>query len=634
MHVSGHSLDGKANPDELVELLLDHVPVAIAIFDLEMRYVACNQKWIDDNGLSGTQIIGCSHYEIFPEIGEEWRALHDRVFAGETLSRDRDPFPRADGSIDWTRWTMAPWRDTGGRIRGLLLVAEYLTAQIADQLRSRVLQEEMSLFIDIADDLAVFMIDEARCITIWNSGAERMFGWNENEVLGKSFARMSDPADTARGLPTWQLESARETGTFRDRCWRIRKDGSRFLADITINFIEGDAILPGGYGVLVRDVTSEDSRARSLEASSVLLRSILDTVPDAVIVIDDHGTMLSFSKAAEQLFGYERSEVIGKNVSILMPSPDREQHDSYLERYRDTGKTQIIGNNRRVLGQRKDGTTFPHTLRIGEAFGGGQRMFAGFLHDLTEAERTETELHELQRELTHIARISEMGTLATTMAHELNQPLMAISNMVQTSSELLKRGNDKQVLELVRTALDETGREALRAGAIVKRLRGFVSRGELERTIEEPGLLVEDACKLVVSESKLRNIRLSIHVEKDTENILVDRVQIQQVVLNLVRNALEVTADDGEVCITVRPAGAAIEFMVADSGPGVPPDRIERLFAPFSTTKPEGMGMGLSICKTIVEAHDGKIWYEDAATGGAAFLFTVPAFNEEYVDGK
>lgn len=633
MRISEHQgISSGSAAKHLIELLLDRTPVAIALCDRDMRYVAYNDRWITDYDLPDKDLIGCSHYDVFPQIGEEWRSLHQRALAGETLSRDRDPYPGRDGQTDWIRWTMAPWTDEAGQVQGILIVTEMLTSQIEEELRTRILTEEMSLFHEIAEGMALFMLDEAGRIMIWKVGAQRMFGWSEAEVLGKSFEFIFDPADKTRGLPERQLEVARAHGSFHDRCWRLRKDGSRFLGDVTVSHIEGNKLLPGGYGVIIRDVTSEDNQARSLEASSVLLRSILDTVPDAMIVIDDNGIILSFSRTAELLFGYDREEVIGKNVSMLMPSPDAERHDFYMSRYRETGKAHIIGNKRRVLGLRKGGTIFPHTLRVGEAYGGGQRMFAGFLHDLTETEKAEARLNELQRELSHIARVSEMGTLATAMAHELNQPLMAIGNLVQTSSELLKEDRSRKILDQVTGALEEAGRQAMRAGAIVKRLRRFVSRGELDRTIEDPGSLVRDTCELIESDAKFRDIEFSVFVADGVREVLVDRVQVQQVLLNLVRNATDAIGKEGQVRISARPDGPMMEFMVWDSGPGVPPERVGRLFEPFATTKTDGMGLGLSICKTIIEAHGGKIWYAAGDSGGASFIFTVPQVREGKVD--
>ncbi|MCL6251226.1 PAS domain S-box protein [Altererythrobacter sp. KTW20L] len=628
----GQTLLAGLPDNELLWSLLDQVPAAIALFDREMHYIACSRRWMSDYRLGEDNLVGRSHYDIFPELDEEAKALHRRALEGESLSKDLDRLERIDGSVDWVRWSMVPWHDKAGEVQGLLFVTEVLTSDLERRMTSLIIEEELSLFIDIAENFALCMLDDDGKVTIWNSGAERLFGWSDAEVLGQPFDFMIDNAERVHGLPAMQLEIARRNGFYRGRSWKARKDGSRFFADVTITRLVRDGQLPGGFGKIVRDMTKEDTQTRSLEASTVLLRSILETVPDAMIVIDECGIILSFSSTAEAMFGYSRNEVIGRNVSMLMPSPDREQHNAYLARYLQSGVARIMGGNRRVLGLRKDGTVFPHTLRIGEAYGGGRRMFTGFLHDLSETEKAEAHLEDLQRELAHFARINEMGTLATAIAHELNQPLMAVGNIVQTSAELIKEGS-REALERASLALEEAGREALRAGAIVKRLRIFVSRGELDRTFEHPGDLAREAVALAATGAKYRNVMCFVSQAEALENILVDRIQIQQVIVNLVRNAIDAIGSGGAVEVAVIQQEKSVRFSIIDNGPGVPETRIARLFDPFSTTKSDGMGLGLAICRNIVEAHGGKLWHENGSAGGATFHFILPEPGEEFDDG-
>ena len=311
-----------------------------------------------------------------------------------------------------------------------------------------------------------------------------------------------------------------------------------------------------------------------------------------------------------------------------MPEHERAAHDGYMARYARTGATRVMGTKRRLIGRRKDGTEFPHDLQIAEAFGGGQRMIAGFMRDLSATEAAAAQLEELQRELAHISRVYEMGTLASTIAHELNQPLMAVTNIVQTAADILKKG-DPASRPVLAEALAEAGREALRAGDILRRLRGFLSRGDMEKTREDPCKLAEDAIYFEAARARYRNIVCEIDCTPGMAPILVDRVQIQQVILNLVKNAIQSVEADGTITVRIIPEHDEMRFVVSDTGPGVPPDRVGRLFEPFSTTKTEGMGLGLPICRSIIEAHGGKIWYEPAAEGGAAFIFTVPQFREE-----
>lgn len=360
------------------------------------------------------------------------------------------------------------------------------------------------------------------------------------------------------------------------------------------------------------------------------LRSILDTVPDAMVVIDQEGRILSFSAAAERMFGYAEADVLGENVSALMPSPDREQHDGYLRRYMRTGERRIIGIGRLTTARRRDGSTFPIDLSIGEATIGDLRVFTGFIRDLTEREQAERQVHSLQDELAHVSRVTSMGSLATSIAHELNQPLAAIANYTEAASAMLSQPTPEN-LALVREALDECAAQSIRAGQIVRRLRDFISRGESERQLVPLGRLVNEASAMAFMSTDTRSLDFEANIPSDLV-VLADRIQIQQVFLNLIRNAIEAMGDSSfrHLVITASKSGQdMIEVTVSDSGPGLAAEVASNLFAPFLTTKAKGMGLGLSICRTIVEAHEGRIWAGTSKMGGVAFHFTLPDGSEE-----
>jgi two-component system, LuxR family, sensor kinase FixL len=359
-------------------------------------------------------------------------------------------------------------------------------------------------------------------------------------------------------------------------------------------------------------------------SESALLRSILETVPDAMIVIDESGAIQFFSSAAERLFGYTANEVSGENVRMLMPQPYQEQHDSYLERYRRTGERRIIGIGRVVVGRRKDGSTFPMELSVGEANRTGPRLFTGFARDLTERQQTERRLHELQDGLLHVSRVRSMGQMAAALAHELNQPLTATANYVRAALRLL--GAPEPNLDRIRHAMNLAVDQTLRSGEIIRRLRAFVARGEVLRQSQSVAILIEEACGLALVGAKERGIKVLIGMDPDLPEALVDRVQIQQVLLNLIRNAME--AMDGcatrDLTIGASARDDHVLVSIADTGLGIPAEIEAKLFQPFITTKPEGMGIGLSVCRTIIEAHSGRLWMEPNPGGGSVFRFTLP----------
>ncbi len=376
---------------------------------------------------------------------------------------------------------------------------------------------------------------------------------------------------------------------------------------------------------------------RKLADRDAHLRSILDTLPDATVVIERDGTIVSFNNAAIRQFGYNVREVIGQNVRLLMPEPYRAEHDGYMQRYLKTGERRIIGVDRVVVGRRKDGSTFPMKLAVGEVKAGDRVFFTGFIRDLTERAESEARLEEVQSELARLARLNELGEMASTLAHELNQPLSAIANYVQGCNRLL-RDVDDAVAARMKDALEETARQTLRAGQIIRHLREFVTRGGTEKGPEDIRNLVEEAGALALMGSRELGVRTVFDFAPGPKTVLVDRIQIQQVLTNLIRNASEAMRDSPrkELVVKTVPDGpGSIVLEVADTGTGVSEEMAAQLFKPFVTTKPGGMGVGLSISKRIVEAHGGTLSMHRNENGGATFRFTLPTIDpEDASDGR
>ncbi|KQQ21420.1 PAS domain-containing sensor histidine kinase [Methylobacterium sp. Leaf123] len=384
---------------------------------------------------------------------------------------------------------------------------------------------------------------------------------------------------------------------------------------------------PSRHRGVVLSIDEQKRAEMDLRAREAHLQSILGTVPEAMVVIDEAGLICSFSAAAERLFGYVAGEAVGRNVRILMPEPMRGEHDGYMDRYRRTRERRIIGTNRVVTGQREDGSTFPMELAIGEMRSGDRVYFTGFVNDLTERQHTQARLQELQSELFHVARLSAMGEMASTLAHELNQPLGAISNYTNGCRRLLAQPDPEAVTRTI-DVLDRVAEQALRAGQIIGRLREFVSRGETEKRVEPVARLIEEASALALVGAREEGVTVRIALAPNAQSVLVDGVQVQQVLVNLMRNAREAMqhSERRELTVESRPASPDLfEIAVSDTGPGISEEVADRLFQPFVTTKVSGMGVGLSICRTIVEAHGGRLWVERNGNGGATFRLTLPA---------
>ena len=360
------------------------------------------------------------------------------------------------------------------------------------------------------------------------------------------------------------------------------------------------------------------------------LRRVVDAALDGMVVIDSSGTVLLYNAACERLFGYSAEEVLGNNVNLLMTPRDRRNHDTYIRNYLQTGRAKVIGKGRDVTGRRKDGATFPIRLSVGELRDDADApLFVGTLHDLTETLGARARIEELRSELMRVARANIVGEMGSALAHELTQPLSAIVGFVEASAALLDQGGG-EVPEKVREHMEQAVVQSLRAGDVVRLLREFTARGETERSVNDINVVVEETFRLATLGTAADGIDVKLDLAADLPPALIDQVQIQQVVLNLVRNSIDALSDSEVPAITLETVAGRerVEVVVRDNGPGISPDVRERVFEPFVSTKPDGIGIGLSICRTIIEAHGGRIEVEAGTECGAAFRFSVPEFDE------
>ena len=359
------------------------------------------------------------------------------------------------------------------------------------------------------------------------------------------------------------------------------------------------------------------------------LRALLDAAVDAVIVIDAQGLIETFNRAAEKLFGFSAAEVLGQNVRVLMPEPDRSAHDAYLQRYLETGEARVIGIGREVQARRRDGSVFPAVLSVGEVAGSEPRRFVGFIRDLSALVAAEREVIQARERLTHVGRLSTMGEMAAGLAHEINQPLTAIATYAQACQYLFEQGHTDA--PEIRESLAQISSQALRAGEVIRRLRNFVSNREVRQERVDCNRLLEDLALLARPDSRANDIRLQFDVESDLPPLIADPVQLQQVLINLIRNGIDATLQGGanrrEIVVRAARVPEGVEFSVRDYGPGVEPGALANLFNPFFTTKAHGTGLGLAISRTIVTAHGGKLAYRSAPDGGACFFFTLPGLS-------
>ncbi len=407
--------------------------------------------------------------------------------------------------------------------------------------------------------------------------------------------------------------------TSDDECWVWERGRAVYSDGSNVIHLEG----------IISDITDRKRAESELFETRAFSEAVVDTAAEAVITIGFNGTVETFNRAAQQMFDYSLDDVRGRNVSMLMPEPFQTEHDSYIKRYLDTDEARIIGTGREARAQRRDGSIFPIHLSVSEIHSHFGRKFVALIRDISQQRAAEKAAREHLEQLAHVDRLNMLGEMATGIAHEINQPLTAISLFSQAGKRLLDVGNANRLPEI----FDKLSQHALRAGDIIERMQSMARRGESARESADCNSLVEEVAKLAEAEARIRDIAIKLELGAGMPKVVVDIVQIQQVALNLLRNGMEamrsIDCRNGNT-ITLQTKlrqDGDIEVVVVDSGCGVTEEVAGKIFTPFSTTKDSGMGMGLSLSRNIVTAHGGQLAFQNNKAGGATFYFTLPVGN-------
>lgn len=584
----------------------------------------------------GLGFLDAVHPDDRDKLLAQWQAVRSSQEPGMFEYRVR----RSDGAYRWILARAVPLLTEDGAVQEWVGTVTDIHDQRLAEMKLRSSEERLRLAIETTA-LGIWDQDLVTGRRQWTPEARQILGLGPHaDITREIVLGCVHPDDRDDLEETFYANepgaSLTYSGTFR--VLRADAGNERWVTAIGRTMVDESGRPIRKIGT-IQDITerklaenalrSSEERLRTREAH---LRSILETVPDAMIVSDENGIIRSFSATAVHMFGYHPDEVIGTNVKFLMPLPYREQHDGYIRRYRETGERRIIGSGRVVVAQRKDGSTFPMEVQVGEMESDGERFFTAFIRDLTERQRTETRMQELQSELAYMSRFTALGEMGSTLAHEINQPLTAITSYLKGCGMILN-GLDGDKISLVRHAVNEAAEEALRAGEVIRQLREFVARGGSEHQIEGLQRLVEEAGALALVGAKEQEVKVEFDFPSDDPLVLVNRVQIQQVLLNLIRNAIEAMQDVSlrELRIKARtlPTESLVQISVQDTGSGIPREVLMNLFKPFTTTKQSGMGVGLSISRTIVESHGGKIWAESVPSVGTTFHFTLRTVDME-----
>jgi PAS domain S-box-containing protein len=448
-------------------------------------------------------------------------------------------------------------------------------------------------------------------IEVFNGGAARLFGYPEDEVIGRNVSMLmpspyheSHDEYLVRYLTTGDPKII---GTGREVMGR-RRDGTTFPLHLSVGemWIDGERKFTG----MLHDLSARVQLEEQLRGSEERWRSIVESAVDGIVVIDAHGRIEAFNPAAERLFGYAEGEVTGQNVEVLMPSPYHEQHDTYLARYHVTGERKIIGSGREVTGRRRDGSTFPLHLSVGELAVKGERKFTGILHDLSGRVQMEAQLRDQ-------ATLARLGEMAAVVAHEVKNPLAGIRGAIQVlGGRLPASGTEAMVIKEIVGRIDTlTG--------LMGDLLLFARPPQPRVSSVEVAALVTTTAGLLAEDPALSQVE--IRVEGSAPPVSADPELLKIVFHNLLVNGAHAMHGKGRILVDVRAVDSICEVTFTDSGPGIPPAIREKIFTPFFTTKPRGSGLGLPTSKSLIEAHHGRISIQCPPEGGTAVTIQLPA---------
>ena len=453
-------------------------------------------------------------------------------------------------------------------------------------------------------------------IHYWSRGMERLYGFTAAEAVGQiSHDLLRTEFPTSRGIQERELlERGEWSGELRHR----RRDGQ----DVVL--VSHQSLQRGGAGeaTLVTEVNNDITEAWRGREMLQYLASIIESSEDAIVGKTLEGVVTAWNSASEAMFGYSAEEMIGQPVTRLLP-PDRLHEEAMiLDGLRRGERLRHFETVRR----RKDGSEFAAALTISPIRGPSGEIIGAskIVRDITAERQSQSHIQRLQAELAHVARLTTMGQMASAIAHELNQPLTAVSNNVGALNRLLTTANLQP--DRVRDIVDRIRQQTTRAGEVIRRLRAHVGKRSTTRRREDVNSVVREAVELAVVGTQQRSVHTSVELDPRVGSALLDNIQIGQVIINLVRNAIEAmeASETRELTVATRTVPGAVEISVADTGPGIAPEVAERLFQPFVTSKAAGLGLGLSICRELVEAHGGRLSASSRTTGGTVFVITLP----------
>jgi two-component system sensor kinase FixL len=608
--------------------VFEHNPAMYFMVDASGIVLSVNAFGASQLGYGASELVGQSVLNLVFEEDDKEFVRRKMSLCLETPGRSNSwevRNRRKDGTMLWIREdARAMW---WSRNQLIMLIAR---EDISERYRGALESAQLAALVSSSDDAIVSKTLDGT-ITSWNTGATNILGYQADEMIGQPITRVIPP-ELHQEEKQILLRLHRGERIQHYETIRLAKDGRRVDISLTVSPLFNQSGKVVGASKVARDITERKLAEQALRETAARLRTLTETAVDGVILIDARGVVLMFNTACEKLFGYSADTVIGENVKMLMPQPYRHEHDRYITNYRDTRDPKIIGIGREVIGLRKDGSTFPMDLSVGEARQDGESIFVGIIRDLSSRKRTEAELEQARAELLRVARVTTLGELTAAIAHEVNQPL---TGLVSSGNACLRwLAGDVPNLKAAQESVERMISAGSRAGEVIGRIRALIGKAPPLRDRLNINDAITEVIVLIRGEIQRNRISLRTKLSTDVPLVLGDRIQLQQVILNLILNAMEAMSDVSpqprELSVSSAkdgPNGALVS--VRDSGTGLDGTALDRLFEAFYTTKAHGMGIGLAVSRTIIQAHGGRLWAAPNVPQGAIFQFTLPADGEE-----
>lgn len=498
--------------------------------------------------------------------------------------------------------------------------------QTAERLQAS--EESFRLMVESVKDCAVFTLDPEGRIASWNTGAQRIHGYEAKDVIGQPIAIVYVEEEVAAGKPQGDLEQAAKSGRSEQEGWRRRQDGSRFWAKVITTALRDEDGRLEGFSKMTQDMTERRTAEQALRDSAAQLQGVINTAVDGIMAIDERGIIQWLNPAALAIFGYTAEELMGQNVKILMPEPYHSEHDTYLANYIRTGQRKIIGIGREVVGRRKDGSTFPVDLAVSEVNLGHRRLFTGIVRDITQRKEAERALLAAKEAAETASRAKDH--FLAVVSHELRTPLtpiLATATLLQGREDL--PADVKEDLGTIRRNVEHEARLVDDLLSLTRLSRGKI---ELHQEVVDAHASLRNVLSQFQGEIDAKGIELMMGLRAKEYNIWADPGRIQQVFSNVLENAIKFTPEGGRISLKSTNTDGKLRVEISDTGVGIEPDVLPKIFDAFEqgertvTRKYGGLGLGLAISRGLMELHGGTLSAQSEGMGkGATFVVELNA---------